>query len=179
MCDEPVFDRRSLVGGVVVADEMQVEIFGGVLVDGLEEAQELLVTVAAPAAPARCGPAPASATSRPPPRPSPCPAGRDTARVPTGRPRSASSAVRRPQGFAETHTMRDVVESRGAEGRRARRAGPVGRIPPPAPARRWLAYATTPDGRPVRLEFVDDRGTVGNKDAVIVAREPRTTTSRA
>ncbi|MBM0231262.1 helix-turn-helix transcriptional regulator [Micromonospora sp. STR1_7] len=38
-----------------------------------------------------------------------------------------------------------------------------------------ITYAmTTPEGRPVRLEFVDDRGAVVDKDAVAVSRLPRT-----
>src|SRR5271163_3373447 len=43
---EPAFDRGSLVGGVIVDDEMQVEIRLCPFVDGLEEAQELAMPVA-------------------------------------------------------------------------------------------------------------------------------------
>src|ERR1700750_588848 len=43
---EPAFDRGSLVSGVIVDDEMQVEIRLCPFVDGLEEAQELAMPVA-------------------------------------------------------------------------------------------------------------------------------------
>ncbi|HEV8560180.1 MAG TPA: helix-turn-helix domain-containing protein [Actinophytocola sp.] len=43
-----------------------------------------------------------------------------------------------------------------------------------------IAYTTaTANGRPVRLEFVDDRGTTVGKDAVVVARKPRPATALA
>ena len=42
---EPALDRRSLVGGVVVDDQVQVQVLGRIAVDGSKEAQELLVTV--------------------------------------------------------------------------------------------------------------------------------------
>src|SRR5204863_447151 len=42
---QPLVDRRRLVRGVVVADQVQVQLGGGVLVDGLEEPQELLMAV--------------------------------------------------------------------------------------------------------------------------------------
>src|SRR5436190_23579421 len=42
---EPALDRRSLVGGVVVDDQMQIEIWQGFLVDALEEPQEFPVPV--------------------------------------------------------------------------------------------------------------------------------------
>src|SRR6266511_6309046 len=37
---QPLLDRRGLVGGVVVADQVQVQLGGGVLVDGFEEPEE-------------------------------------------------------------------------------------------------------------------------------------------
>ena len=42
---EPALDRRSLVGGVVVDDQMQIEIRQGFLVDALEEPQEFPLPV--------------------------------------------------------------------------------------------------------------------------------------
>src|ERR1700689_2275270 len=47
MADQPVLHRGGLVGGVVVADQVQVQAGGGGGVDGLEELQELLVPVLA------------------------------------------------------------------------------------------------------------------------------------
>ena len=47
MRGQPGPDRGGLVGGVVVADQVQVQLGRGVRVDGLEEPQELLVAVPA------------------------------------------------------------------------------------------------------------------------------------
>src|SRR5262245_66255118 len=43
---EPALDRGGLMGGVVVEDEMQIEIGGGLSIDQPEEAQELPVPMA-------------------------------------------------------------------------------------------------------------------------------------
>ena len=43
---EPALYRRGLVGGIIVDDEMQVEIGQSPFVDGLEEAEELAMPVA-------------------------------------------------------------------------------------------------------------------------------------
>ena len=43
--DQPVLDRRGLVGGVVVQDEVQVQALRDGGVDELEEPQELLVAM--------------------------------------------------------------------------------------------------------------------------------------
>ena len=47
MLDQPVLDRRGLVGGVVVQDQVQVQVLRDGGVDELEEPQELLVPVPA------------------------------------------------------------------------------------------------------------------------------------
>ena len=39
--EQPAFDRRRLVGGGVVEDEVNVEVFGDLCVDGLQELPEL------------------------------------------------------------------------------------------------------------------------------------------
>jgi hypothetical protein len=44
---QPLVDRGGLVGGVVVQDQVQVEVLRDGLVDELEEAEELLVAVPA------------------------------------------------------------------------------------------------------------------------------------
>src|SRR5258705_13646233 len=43
---EPALYRRGLVGGIIVDDEMQVEIGQSPFVDGLEKAEELAMPVA-------------------------------------------------------------------------------------------------------------------------------------
>ena len=43
---EPALYRRSLVGGIIVDDEMQIEMGRSPFVDGLEEAEELAMPVA-------------------------------------------------------------------------------------------------------------------------------------
>jgi hypothetical protein len=45
VAQQPLLDRRSLVGAVVVADQVQVQPAGDGGVDELEETQELLVAV--------------------------------------------------------------------------------------------------------------------------------------
>src|ERR1035441_4417702 len=47
MAQQPVLDRGGFVGGVVVADQVQVQAGGSPRVDGLEELQELLLPVPA------------------------------------------------------------------------------------------------------------------------------------
>ena len=48
---EPALYRRGLVGGIIVDDEMQVEMGRRPFVDGLEEAEELAMPVAGHALP--------------------------------------------------------------------------------------------------------------------------------
>ena len=43
---EPSRDRRVLMGGVIVGDDVDVEIGRGLLIDGFEKGQPLLVAVA-------------------------------------------------------------------------------------------------------------------------------------
>ena len=43
---KPAFDRRMLVGAVVVNDDVDVKLSGDILLDTLQEAQVLLMTVA-------------------------------------------------------------------------------------------------------------------------------------
>jgi hypothetical protein len=47
MPQQPLLDRLGLVGGVVVQDQVEFEVPGDGCVDDLQEAEELLVTVAA------------------------------------------------------------------------------------------------------------------------------------
>ncbi len=47
MSDQPGLDLRSLVGGVVVAHQVQIQLRRSVGIDSLEEFQELLVSVTA------------------------------------------------------------------------------------------------------------------------------------
>ena len=42
VADHPALDGRRLVGGVVVDDDVHVEVFGHVVVDQVEEPAELL-----------------------------------------------------------------------------------------------------------------------------------------
>ena len=45
--DQPLVNRRGLVGRIIVQHQVQVQVGRGHLVDGLEESQELLLPVAA------------------------------------------------------------------------------------------------------------------------------------
>jgi len=45
--EQPFLDHRGLVGGVVVQDQMQVQVFGDGVIDELEELQKFLVPVLA------------------------------------------------------------------------------------------------------------------------------------
>lgn len=45
MSFEPPFDALVLVGGVVVQDQVDLQVLGNLAVDGLQERQELLVAV--------------------------------------------------------------------------------------------------------------------------------------